>query len=147
MNENSPEKHPVLLAEDNLDDIIITQRMWKKANIKNRLHVVMDGEEALDFLFKRRDYADSPEISLVLLDLSLPRTDGFEVLGKIRKSKILERLPVLILSGSVRDVEMNRANDLGCDGFLVKPLTFDNFVKAVIDIRRFSLCVAELPDE
>lgn len=133
----SSEKHPVLLAEDNGDDIIIAQRMWKKANIKNSLYVVEDGEEALDFLFRRGDYDDSPKVGLLLLDLSLPRADGFEVLGKIRKSRILKRLPVLVLSGSNREKELNLANFIGCDGFIVKPLTFDNFMKAISDIQRF----------
>ncbi len=146
MNENSPEKHPVLLAEDNIDDVFIARRFWEKANIENPLYVVRDGEEALDFLFRRGDYADAPEASLILLDLSMPKVDGFEVLKEIRSGP-LKRLPAIILTGSNREEEMNRANDLGCDGFLVKPLTFDNFVKAVIDIQRFSLCVAELPDE
>ncbi len=146
MNENSPEKHPVLLAEDNIDDVFIARRFWEKANIENPLYVVRDGEEALDFLFRRGDYADAPEASLILLDLSMPKVDGFEVLKEIRSGP-LKRLPTIILTGSNREEEMNRANDLGCDGFLVKPLTFDNFVKAVIDIQRFSLCVAELPDE
>ncbi len=146
MNEKSPGKHPVLLAEDNIDDVFIARRFWEKANIENPLYVVRDGEEALDFLFKRGDYADAPEASLILLDLSMPKVDGFEVLKEIRSGP-LKRLPAIILTGSNREEEMNRANDLGCDGFLVKPLTFDNFVKAVIDIQRFSLCVAELPDE
>jgi len=146
LNENSPDKHPVLLAEDNIDDVLITRRFWEKANIVNPLYVVSDGEEALDFLFRRGDYADVPEASLILLDLRMPKVDGFEVLKEIRSSS-LERLPVIMLTGSYREKEKNRASDLGCDGFLVKPLTFDNFVKAVIDIRRFSLCVAELPDE
>ena len=146
MDEDSTDKHPVLLAEDNIDDVLITRRFWEKTNIENPLYVVSDGQKALDFLFRRGDYTDVPETSLILLDLRMPKVDGFEVLKEIRNSS-LERLPVIMLTGSNREEEMNQASELGCDVFLVKPLTLDNLVKAVIDIQRFSLFIAELHDE
>ena len=125
---------------------MIFQRMWMKANIKNRLYKVRDGEEALDFLFRRGGYTDAPEVSLILLDLNMPKMDGFEVLKKIRNSSSLQSLPVLILTGSNREEKMNRASELGCDGFVVKPFTFDNFMEAIADIQRYSLITADLPD-
>jgi CheY-like chemotaxis protein len=137
--EESHDISPVLLVEDNTNDILITQRMWNKAKIENPLIVVRDGEEALDFLFGRGDYADVTEVGLVLLDLHMPRVDGFEVLRRIRNSWALKRLPVIFLTGSYREKDKNRAYDLGCDGFIVKPLTLENFTEAVRDIQRFNL--------
>ena len=133
------DEYPVLLVEDNEDDILITQRMWKKTNIENPLHIVRNGEQALDFIFRSGEYSDAPEASLILLDLKMPKVDGFEVLSRIRDSDSFERLPVIILTGSSREQEMNRANNLGCDGYLVKPLISDTFINSVAEFPRFRL--------
>jgi len=137
--------YPVLLAEDNPDDILITQRAWKKGLIKNKLYVVKDGEEALDFLYKKRKYLDVPKPSLMLLDLKMPKVDGFEVIQTIKGNDALKRMPIIVLTTSNRHEDVNRAYEMGCNAYLVKPVLFDNFIKAVAEIQRFWLILCEIP--
>ena len=83
--EFDPENYPILLAEDNPDDILITQKAWEAGKIKNKLYVVKNGKEALDFLYKKEKFADAPTPGLMLLDLKMPLVDGFEVLVQIKE--------------------------------------------------------------
>ena len=140
-----PNRYPILMAEDNPDDILITERAWKKANIKNRLYIVNDGEETLDFLYKRGKFADAPSISLLLLDLKMPRMNGFEVLEAIKKDAGLKRIPVIVLTSSNRGLDVDRAYDLGCNSFIVKPVNYDSFLKAVIQIQKYWILLCEIP--
>jgi two-component system response regulator len=133
------------MAEDNPDDVLITKRAWKKGMIKNELHVVKDGEEALDFLYRRGNFSDAPRPCLMLLDLKMPKMDGFQVLETIKKDPSLKKLPVVVLTTSNRDRDIERAYELGCNSYITKPVGFDNFLKAVIDIQRFWLVICELP--
>ena len=145
-NVFDPNRYPILMAEDNPDDILITERAWKKANIKNRLYIVNDGEETLDFLYKRGKFADAPSISLLLLDLKMPRMNGFEVLEVIKKDAGLKRIPVIVLTSSNRGLDVTRAYDLGCNSYIVKPVNYDNFLKAVIKIQRYWILLCEIAD-
>ena len=126
----------VLLVEDSVDDAFITKIMWKRAKIINRLFVVKDGLEALDFLLKRGKHDKAPEVSLVLLDLSLPKVDGFDTLCNIRGNSVCRDVPVIILSGTEREDVVNRAYDLGSDGFLTKPLTLKSLESALHGFQR-----------
>ena len=140
-----PEKYPILLVEDNPDDIIITQRAWKKGLIRNKLYVVKDGEQALDFLYKKGEYAGAPTPCLILLDLKMPRVDGFEVLKTVKRDVILKSIPVVVLTSSRVNSDLDRAYDLGCNSYIVKPVNYDNFLEAVIDIQRYWILVCEIP--
>ena len=140
-----PEKYPILLAEDNLDDVLITKRAWQKGQIKNKLYVVNDGEEALEFLFKKGRYVDAPSPSLLLLDLKMPRVDGFEVLEKIKTNQELKKIPIIVLTSSRRDLDIDRAYELGCNSYIVKPVNFENFIEAVVEIQRYWLILCEIP--
>jgi CheY-like chemotaxis protein len=135
----------VLLVEDNPDDILITKRAWKKGKIKNPLHVVNNGEEALDFLYKRGTYADAPKISMILLDLKMPRMNGFEVLEHIKKDTDLRKLPVIMLTTSPRAEDVEQAYELGCNSYIVKPVKFESFIEAVVKIEQFWLELAVMP--
>lgn len=139
------DNYPVLLAEDNPDDILITQRAWKKGLIKNKLYVVKDGEEALDFLYRKGKYLDAPRPSLMLLDLKMPKIDGFEVIQMIKGDDSLKRMPIIVLTTSNRHEDVKRAYDMGCNAYIVKPVSFDNFIKAVAEIQRFWLILCEIP--
>ncbi len=140
-----PEKYPILLVEDNPDDILITQRAWKKGLIKNRLYVVNDGEQALEFIYKKGEYADAPTPSLMLLDLKMPKVDGFEVLKTVKQDEALKKMPIVVLTSSRDNVDLDRAYGLGCNSFIVKPVGYDNFLEAVIDIQKYWIIICEIP--
>jgi len=140
-----PDKYPILLVEDNPDDITITQRAWKKGLIKYRLYVVNDGEQALEFLYKKGDYADAPTPCLMLLDLKMPKVDGFEVLKTVKQDEDLKSMPVVVLTSSRDNDALDRAYDLGCNSFIVKPVGYDNFLEAVIDIQKYWIIICEIP--
>jgi len=124
----------ILLVEDNPDDIQITQRALKEAKIINKLWIVRDGQEALDFLYHRDKYQDiatSPKPGLILLDINLPKVNGLEVLKKIKQSPDLKRIPTVMLTVSRRDEDVIRGYNHGCNSFIQKPVEFEKFVEAV----------------
>jgi len=141
----SNRKLSVLLVEDNLDDVLITKRAWKKGRINSELHVVYDGEEALDFLNKRGKYSEAPNVSLVLLDLKMPRMNGLEVLQNIKSDKVLKKIPIVMLTTSNRNEDIEKAYEYGCNGYIVKPVSYDNFIKAVHKIEDFWLELSVSP--
>jgi CheY-like chemotaxis protein len=143
--EFDPENYPILLAEDNPDDILITQKAWEVGKIKNKLYVVKNGKEALDFLYMKGKFADAPIPGLLLLDLKMPLVDGFEVLAKIKEDAQLKRMPVIVLTTSKRIEDIQRAYDLGCNSYIVKPVNFENFIYAVVDIQRYWMILCEIP--
>lgn len=127
----------ILLAEDNPDDIEITKRAFKEAKLLNKLYVVRDGQEAVDFLFHQGAYNDpvkAPKPGLVLLDINMPKMDGIEVLKKIKEDKILKTIPVVMLTVSKRDEDIVRSYNHGCNSFIQKPVEFDKFVELVKEI-------------
>ncbi len=125
----------VLHAEDNPDDVLITQRMWRKASVCKPLIAVNDGEEALKFLRKQEEYVDAPTPSLLLLDLKMPRIDGFEVLETMKNDDTLKDIPVIVLTSSERKEDLERANNLGCERYIVKPVNLDGFLKTIEEIK------------
>ena len=135
MNEHA--ESPVLLAEDNPDDVLITQRMWMKASVSKPLIAVNDGEEALKFLRKQGKYVDAPTPSLLLLDLKMPRIDGFQVLETMKNDDTLKDIPVIVLTSSERREDMERAIKLGCERYIVKPINLDGFLKTIEEIKHF----------
>ena len=128
------EQSVILLVEDNPDDEVLTLRALKKNNIRNEVVVARDGVEAIDYLFGTgahagRDLSVMPQV--VLLDLKLPRMDGFEVLERIRSCEATQYLPVVILTTSSEDQDRIRGYDLGANSFVRKPVEFDKFIGAV----------------
>lgn len=117
----------IVLVEDNLDDIELTLRAFTKANITNPVHVMRDGQQALDFLLRTttRQVNTSPEI--VLLDLNLPKVSGIEVLTRLKADERTRDIPVIILTASDHDRDMIACRRLGCDAYIVKPVGFQNF--------------------
>jgi len=142
-----PGRYPILMAEDNPDDVLITKRAWKKGLIKNRLYIVNNGEEALEFLYKQGAHVNAPTPSLMLLDLNMPRVDGFEVLKTIKQDPRLKKMPVIVLTTSNREKDIQLAYDLGCNSYIVKPVNYDNFLKAVVDIQRYWIILNEIPSK
>jgi CheY-like chemotaxis protein len=142
---NSASECPILLVEDNQDDVLITKRAWNKGRIRNKLYVVNDGEEALEFLFKQGEYSNAPTPGLMLLDLKMPRVDGFEVLTKIKQDTKLKVLPIIVLTTSNRDQDIQRAYSLGCNSYILKPVSYEKFIEAVNTIKKYWMTMCEIP--
>ena len=136
----------ILLVEDNADDELLTLRALKKNNIRNEVIVARDGSEALDYLFATgvhsgRDLSVMPQI--ILLDLKLPKLDGFEVLNRVRASEITKLLSVVILTTSNEDQDRIRGYDLGANSFVRKPVEFEKFIEAVRQLGLYWLILNE----
>jgi two-component system, response regulator len=136
----------ILLVEDNADDELLTLRALKKNNIRNEVVVARDGSEALDYLFGTgiyagRDLSLMPQI--ILLDLKLPKVDGFEVLDRVRSSEATKLLPVVILTTSNEDRDRIRGYGLGANSFVRKPVEFDKFIEAVRQLGLYWLILNE----
>ncbi len=136
----------ILLVEDNPDDIKITERALSRSNVKSELYVVRDGQEALDFLYKRGQYADAPRPDLIFLDLKLPKVSGHEVLTTIKQDEKLRRIPVIVLTVSRSEEDMVKAYDSGASGYIQKPVSSSEFIKVITTVRDYWE-IAELPRE
>lgn len=137
----------ILLVEDNADDVELTLRAFKKNNIANKVVVARDGVEALDLLLARGPHAspDPHAISLVLLDLKLPRVDGLEVLAKIRADERTKLLPVVILTSSKEEQDLVKGYTLGANSYIRKPVDFSQFIEAVRQLGLYWLVLNEAP--
>jgi CheY-like chemotaxis protein len=134
----------ILLVEDEADDVLLIQRAFQKAGMQNLLKIVRDGEQAIDYLDGTGVYADReqyPMPFLVLLDLNMPRTDGFEVLQRVRGEAELKRLLIVVLTSSNQQRDVDRAYELGANSYLVKPVEFDEMVHM---IQRFEAYWSEI---
>ena len=135
----------ILLVEDDPGDVLMTKEALADAKMANELHVVSNGEEALEFLFQQGQYAEAPRPGLILLDLNLPRVDGREVLAKIKADEVLRRIPVVVLTTSEAEEDILRSYDLHANAYVTKPVDFDAFVKVVRQVDDFYINVVRLP--
>lgn len=142
---------PVLLVEDDPDDVAIAKRAFKKGKIANSLYVARDGEEAMHFLKHTGPYADgekeAPRPGLILLDLNLPRLDGREVLDIIKSDDDLSCIPVVVLTTSSEEADVMGCYERGANTFITKPVEFNNFLEAVLTIGQYWLSIAQIPSE
>ena len=136
----------ILLVEDNLGDARLAKEALKDSKVKNNLHIVNDGVEATDFLFKKNKYKDVPTPDLILLDLNLPKKDGRQVLAEIKEDIILRRIPVVILTISKAEEDILKAYDYHANCFITKPLNLDKFMEVVKSIEDFWLTIVKLPN-
>ena len=135
----------ILLVEDNPADVRLTQEALKEGKMANDLHVVSDGEQAVQFLRRQDAFADAPRPDLILLDLNLPKKSGRDVLAEIKGDEELKRIPVVVLTTSKAEEDICRSYDLNCNCFVTKPVDFDQFVDVIRSIDRFWLSVVTLP--
>lgn len=138
----------ILLVEDNPDDVELTLHALEEHNISNKIEVVEDGAEALDYLFATGAYAgrDMSEMpSVVLLDLKLPKVDGLEVLRRIRDDDRTKNLPVVILTSSSEEEDLTKSYELGANSYVRKPVNFDQFSEAVRQLGLYWLLLNEPP--
>ena len=135
----------ILLIEDNPGDIEFTRIAFKEYKFNNKLNVVRDGESALDYLHQKGKYQKAVKPDIIILDLTLPGIDGFEVLTTIKKDEKLENIPVVILTSSDREEDIEKAYENYASCFVSKPLNFEQFVKIIKSMNDFWLSIVTLP--
>ncbi len=135
----------VLLVEDNPGDIRLTREAFQDAKVHLEMHLAVDGVEAMEFLRQEGKFADSPRPDLILLDLNLPRKDGREVLKEIKEHPTLKTIPVVILTTSASDVDIERSYLLHANCYISKPVDLEGFLTVVRSIDDFWLSVVRLP--
>jgi CheY-like chemotaxis protein len=137
----------ILYAEDDERDIELTLAALAQHHLANQVTVVRDGEQALDFLYRRRSFASRPvkEPLLLLLDLKMPKVDGFEVLRQLKSDERLKTTPVVVLTSSREEKDLVASYRLGVNAYVVKPVDFEQFVEAVKQLGLFWLVVNEPP--
>jgi CheY-like chemotaxis protein len=136
----------ILLVEDNLGDIRLTQEALKAAKVSNNLFFVQDGIDALEFLRRAGKYAAAPRPDIILLDLNLPRMDGRELLAEIKSDPDLKRIPVVILTTSKAEEDILRTYNLHANCSITKPVDLHQFIQVVQSIEDFWFTVVKLPD-
>jgi CheY-like chemotaxis protein len=136
---------PILLVEDNEDDILITKRAFESGHVTNPVVVVRDGDEALDLLYRRGPFANASRPALVLLDLNLPRVDGFTVLRTIKQDPDLRWIPVIVLTTSKRDEDVLRSYTQHANTYIEKPVEFERFVHVIKNFHLYWNLTATLP--
>jgi CheY-like chemotaxis protein len=135
----------ILLVEDNPGDVELTREALEAAKVSNRLHVVDDGADAVDFLFQRGRFADAPRPDIILLDLNLPKKDGRQVLSEIKACSNLAQIPVVVLTTSQAEEDILRAYQLHANCYVAKPVDFHQFLHIISTIEEFWLTVVKLP--
>jgi len=135
----------VLLVEDDPGDELMTREAFEFNKVGNNLHVVRDGEQALDFLYRRGEYTDAIRPDLILLDLNLPKYDGRQVLEHIKSDQDLADIPVVILTTSGAEEDIVRSYKLHANAYVTKPVDLDQFIAAVRQIDDFFVQVVRLP--
>lgn len=139
-------QHPILLVEDDDNDVLLIKRAFKKAKMANPVEVVSDGEAAITYLSRKPPYDERPVPELVLLDLKLPRKSGHEVLQWIREQPRFKYLPVVVLSSSRERPDVQRAYELGANSYLVKPPSFEALIEMVQTLDVYWLVLNERVD-
>jgi chemotaxis family two-component system response regulator Rcp1 len=143
--ESNTRSIEILLVEDNPGDARLTLEAMREAKMSNRIHVVEDGVEAMEFLRRQGRFGDAPRPDLILLDLNLPRKDGREVLAEVKADPDLKRIPVVVLTTSRAEEDVVRAYDLHANCYVTKPVDLEQFMKIVALIDEFWVNVVTLP--
>ena len=135
----------ILLVEDNPGDARLTQEAMRAAKMTNVLHIVEDGEQAMEFLRRRSRFKDAPRPDLILLDLNLPKKDGRAVLAEVKADPDLRRIPVVVLTTSRSEEDVMQAYDMHANAYVTKPVNLEQFMRIVALIDEFWLKVVTLP--
>lgn len=147
MSEQAKEPVVILMADDDDDDFLLTQKALKASKLLNTLVRVSDGEELLDYLLKRGDYAGKETLrpGIILLDLNMPRKDGREALAEIKAQEDLRDIPVVVFTTSKAEEDVFRSYQLGVSSFITKPVTFANLLEVMSSLGRYWFEIVELP--
>ena len=139
----------LLMADDDADDCLLTKEALAESRVINELYIVSDGEQLLDYLFRRNAYADSagwPRPDLILLDLNMPRKDGREALRDIKADAALRRIPIVVLTTSKAEEDIVRAYDLGVNSYITKPVTFQGLAEIMKTLSIYWFEIVKLPN-
>lgn len=140
----------ILLVEDSPEDVEITLRAFQKYNLANKVHVVQDGEEALEWIFCTGRYAGRPASSdprLILLDLKLPKVDGFEILQRCKSDPRTKNIPVVVLTSSMEERDLVNSYNMSVNSYVVKPVDFSRFTEAVRQLGVYWMRLNQLPSD
>ncbi|MFY9833129.1 MAG: response regulator [Methylocystis sp.] len=140
--------HPILLIEDSPEDTEAMRRAFKRAGLANPIQHCMDGDDALDFLLQRNQYAEAGKATrpgIILLDLNLPGTDGREVLAQIKQNESLMQIPVVVLTTSSDERDIDKCYKLGANSYIMKPVDFNGFLQAIQRLSDYWFEVVILP--
>ena len=143
-NNQTPLAH-ILLVEDNDGDIVLTLEAFEECNVKSNISVVKNGADALDFLFQKGAFSDAKKPDLVLLDINIPIFSGHEVLQKIKADPLLKKIPVVMLTTSFSELDLNKAYENHCNSYVRKPLEMSEFINAILKIEQFWLHLTVFP--
>lgn len=137
----------ILLVEDSENDVALTMAAFEEVNLANEVVVVRDGQEAIDYLFRRGAYAERPDVdpAVVLLDLKLPKIDGLQVLAAVKGDEARKAIPIVMLTSSREESDLTRSYALGVNAYVVKPLSFLEFLAAVKELGLFWAIVNQPP--
>ena len=148
---NKPRKPiTILMADDDPDDRMLTREAFEENRLMNDLRFVEDGEELMDYLYRRGKFVDpheSPRPGVILLDLNMPRKDGREALKEIRADANLRRIPIVVLTTSKAEEDILRSYEIGANSFITKPVTFDGLVAVVNSLNKYWVEIVELPPQ
>jgi CheY-like chemotaxis protein len=138
----------ILVADDDADDRLLIKEAFEEARLLNPIHFVEDGEELLDYLKRRKKYADFADIplpGLLLLDLNMPRKNGFEALKEIKSDETLKQLPIVVFTTSKIEEDVYSSYNLGVNSFITKPVTFQSLVSVMETLAHYWFEIVELP--
>lgn len=136
----------ILLVEDNEGDIVLTLDAFEESKIITNISVVKNGQDALDFLYKRGNFKEVEKPDLILLDINIPIFNGHDVLKVIKEDPILKKIPVIILTTSSNQKDINKAYENHSNSYVTKPIDMDDFLKAIVKIEEFWLQLAKFAD-
>lgn len=139
----------ILMADDDADDRFLAAEALQEARLRNGICFVKDGEELMDYLYHRGEFADSeksPRPGIILLDLNMPRKDGREALEEIKADHDLRRIPVVVLTTSKAEEDVLRSYDMGVSGYITKPVSFEGLIDVMRIIGKYWFDIVELPE-
>lgn len=142
---HSPQPIEVLLVDDDEADVKLTLRALRQNRVLNNIQVVRDGVEAMQFLHRKEEFADAPRPDLILLDLNMPRMDGREVLREIKSNPDLAKIPVVVLTTSNADEDIDHSYAAHANSFVTKPVDMEQFKKAILSVKDYWFAVVALP--
>jgi CheY-like chemotaxis protein len=146
MKDQKIKRAHILLVEDNEGDILLTIEAFEECKIKSKISVARNGQEALDFVFRKGAFSDVEKPDLILLDINLPKFNGHEVLRQIKTNPELRRTPVIMLTTSDNKKDISEAYENHCNSYITKPLNHDDFLNAIMEIDAFWLQLSKVAE-